>query len=629
MSTQKTAPRKEAVALLALGALGVVFGDLATSPLYSFRQCFIGDGAPQPTPENIIAIASMFFWTLVGVVCIKYATFVMRADHDGEGGTLALLALIYPTDPLKAATQKRLPWIALIILFGTAALYGDGVVTPAISVLSAIEGINLNGTTSTTITVPITVAILIGLFLLQSRGTGKIGFLFGPVMLLWCVSILILGTNAIIHNPAILVALNPLYALSFVLHPSASAVIVLGATVLCVSGAEALYADLGHFGLTPIRLACYTAVFPAMAVAYLGQGALALQSPKLLEFYALVPSWGVMPMVVLSTAATVIASQSLIAGAFSLTQQAVQLGYFPRMKVIHTSHTQEGQIYIPVVNTILGILCVALVIGFKESVKLADAYGLAVTLTMLTTTIAYAALTRRWQWPLIATIAVTAFFLMYDGSFLIGNLPKIPTGGWIPLTIAVCVFTIFLTWSTGRRRQARQLEMLSVPMPYFLTELDACPSTQLVGTSVYLTAHPNGVPYALNHQWNRTHALFDRVVLITIIYERRPRVHAKDRYQIEKLRDNIYRVTAHYGFMETPKGNEILAHCDQQVDEWNFKDAVFYLGESTLVPGPPGHRMNRLQRVLFGWLVHNAQPIESVLDIPPDRIVKIGVSVPV
>lgn len=622
-------PRAQATSLLALGALGVVFGDLATSPLYAFRQCFIGGGAPQPAPENVIAIASMFFWTLVGVVCIKYATFVMRADHDGEGGTLALLGLIYPTDPLKAATQKRLPWIAMVILFGTAALYGDGVVTPAISVLSAIEGINISGTTSTQITVPITVLILIGLFLLQSRGTGRIGFLFGPVMLLWCVSILILGINAIVHHPAILVALNPWHAIRFVLHPSMSVVIVLGATVLCVSGAEALYADLGHFGITPIRLAWYGAVFPAMAVAYLGQGALALESPKLLEFYALVPSWGVIPMVVLSTAATVIASQSLIAGAFSLTQQAVQLGYLPRISVIHTSRMQEGQIYVPMVNAVLGVLCVALVIAFQQSTKLADAYGLAVTLTMLTTTIAYAALTRRWGWPPAATIAVTAFFLCFDGSFLVGNLPKIPTGGWVPLTIAVVVFTIFVTWATGRRRQARQLEVMSVPVPLFLSELDAQPPTQLVGTSVFLTAHPNGIPYALNHQWNRTHALFETIVLVTIVYERRPWVRGHDRYQIEKLRDNFYRVTAHYGFMETPKGSEILAHCDKQVEEWSFKDAVFYLAESTVVPGPRGHRMPSWQRMLFGWLVTNALPIEAVLDIPPDRIVKIGVSVPV
>lgn len=625
----RAAPRAQALPLLALGALGVVYGDLATSPLYSFRQCFIGSGAPPPTPENVVAIASMFFWTLVGVVCIKYATFVMRADHDGEGGTLALLGLIFPTDPLKAAKQKRLPLIALVILFGTAALYGDGVVTPAISVLSAIEGINRSGITSTHITVPVTVVILILLFVLQSRGTGKIGSLFGPVMLVWCTSILILGVNAIVHNPAILIALNPLYAIRFVLHANMSVVIVLGATVLCVSGAEAMYADMGHFGRTPIRTAWYAVVFPAMAVAYLGQGALALQSPKMLEFYALVPSWGIMPMVVLSTAATVIASQALIAGAFSLTKQAVQLGYLPRLRVVHTSGAQEGQIYIPAINTLLGVICVALVITFKESIKLADAYGLAVTLTMITTTFAYAALTRRWRWPLIATIAVTAFFLCYDGSFLIGNVPKIPTGGWIPLTIALVVFAIFLTWSTGRRRQARHLESLSVSVEDFLKELQAKSPTELVGTSVFLTAHPDGVPYALNHVWQRTHAFYETAVLVTILFERRPWVPERERVVVEQLREDFYRVTAHYGFMQTPKAEEILMRCKAEVPHWDFEDAVFYLAESTLVPGAPGHRMPRLQRLLFGWLVHNAAPMEQLLEISPDRVVKIGVTVPV
>ena len=620
-----------ATPLLALGALGVVFGDIATSPLYAFGQCFLGANAPPPTPENVLAISSMFFWTLIGVVCIKYATFIMRADHDGEGGTLALLGLIYPTDPHKAAKQKPLPIIALVILFGTAALYGDGVITPAISVLSAVEGLDVATPGALHMAVPITVLILIALFVLQPRGTGKIGKLFGPVMLAWCIACVGFGVNSIAHHLGILAALNPLHALRFLAHPSTMVVVVLGATVLCVSGAEAMYADLGHFGIGPIRLAWYAAVFPALACAYLGQGALALNSPTTLNFYSMIPAWAIMPMVILATATTVIASQALISGAFSITQQAVQLGYIPRLKVVHTSHEKAGQIYIPFVNVTLGILCVLLVVAFKHSANLGDAYGLAVTLTMISTTIAFAAFTNRaWHWPVWQTALVTAFFLCFDGSFLVGNIFKIPTGGWIPLTIAIVVFTIFVIWNIGRRRQARAFEKMSVPIEEFMKDIDARPPTKLVGTAVFLTAHPRGVPYALTHQWLRTHVTFETVVLLTIIYERRPWVPLAERIQLEELREKtFYRVTAHYGFMETPKTGEILVLCRDKAKDNVFDDTVFYLAESTLVPGGDGHRLMTWQRILFAWMVTNALPIESVLDIPPDRVVKIGVEVPV
>ncbi|MGH7715768.1 MAG: KUP/HAK/KT family potassium transporter, partial [Vulcanimicrobiaceae bacterium] len=437
--------------------------------------------------------------------------------------------------------------------------------------------------------------------------------------------------NSIVHHPHIIAALNPLYALHFVMHPSLMVIVVLGATVLCVSGAEAMYADLGHFGVKPIRTAWYAAVFPALAFAYLGQGALALQAPNAFGFYSMVPSWGVIPMVVLATAATVIASQALISGAFSLTQQAVQLGYLPRIAVVHTSGEQAGQIYIPLINVVLGILCVLLVIVFKHSTNLGDAYGLAVTLTMISTTIAFAALTRHsWHWPWWQTALATAFFLCFDGSFLVGNIFKIPTGGWIPLVIAVVVFNIFVTWNTGRRRQARVFEKMGVPVEDFMRDLDKRPPAKLVGTAVFLTAHPQGVPYALTHQWLRTHVTFERVVLLTIIYERRPWVSADHRIQLEELRENnFYRVTAHYGFMEAPKSGEILAQCREKSKDDVFEDTVFYLAESTLVEGEKGHRLMAWQRLLFAWMVTNALPIEAVLDMPPDRVVKIGVEVPV
>ncbi len=618
------------VTTLGLGALGVVFGDIATSPLYAFRQCFLGPNAPAPTPENVVSIASLFFWTLVGVVCIKYATVIMRANHDGEGGTLALLGLIYPTDPLKAASQRSLPVIALIVLFGTAALYGDGVITPAISVLSAVEGVDVATPAAQHAAVPITILILMGLFMLQSRGTGRIGALFGPVMLLWCIALVLLGGAAIAHNPAILVALNPWYAIRFLAHANMTVVAVLGATVLCVSGAEALYADLGHFGIKPIRLAWYGAVFPALAFAYLGQGALALASPKQLEFYALVPPWALIPMVALATAATVIASQALIAGAFSLTQQAVQLGYVPRLQVLHTSPSEEGQIYMPFVNAVLGVLCVLLVLAFRQSAKLADAYGLAVTLTMLTTTIAYAELTRRRHWAWWQTVAVTLFFLCFDGSFLIGNVPKIPTGGWIPLAIAIFVFSMFVTWYRGRRRQARALERMSVPVEDFLRDLDSRPPGPLIGTAIFLTAHPSGVPFVLRHHWLRTHLMYEKVVIMTILNERRPRIADEARVSVEEIRpEAFYRVTARYGFMEMPKTAEILHHCSSKGPQFDFRDATFYLGQATIVPAPDRSRMQRWARLLFAWMLTNARPIDAMLDIPPDQVVRIGIAVPV
>ena len=632
-ATATPAPRSK-LAILAVGALGVVFGDIGTSPLYAFRQCFLGDNAPAPTPDHILGILSLIFWTLVSVVCIKYTIFVLQANHDGEGGTLALLGLLYPTESTRAYLQGALPPIAAIILFGTAALYGDGVITPAISVLSAVEGLNVWTAAAQSFTVPITVAILLGLFAFQSRGTGKIGAMFGPVMVLWFLTIGTLGAVALARHPAALAALDPLRALSFVAHGGMTTVVVLGATVLAVSGVEALYADLGHFGIGPIRLAWYAVAFPALALNYFGQGALALGDPSVLQdssFYALVPSWGLVPMVILATAATIIASQALISGAFSLTQQAVQLGYVPRVNVMHTSDEQEGQIYIPFVNAMLAILCILLVIGFKKSERLADAYGLAVTITMLTTTFAYAALTRvKWNRPWWQTAAVTAFFLLFDGSFLIGNIPKIPTGGWIPLVIALVVFTFFVTWYAGRRRHGAVLAKMSIPVDEFLRDIDARPPVPLVGTAIFLTAHPSGIPYALSHQWLRSHVTFEVVVLLTIVYEASPYVHNRRRITLEELRENtFYRVTASYGFMEMPDTHEILQGCRQADPDYDFKKTVFYLAESEIVAAKGPGAMAGWQRTLYAWMVTNSRPLSTVLKLPISQIVKVGVEIPV
>jgi KUP system potassium uptake protein len=615
------------LAPLALAALGVVFGDIGTSPLYAFKQCFTTGRGFAPTDAHVLGILSLITWALILVVCVKYATVMLRADNDGEGGTLALLAQLRPSS--RVGIPAPLNFVAYMLLFAAGMVFGDGVITPAISVLSAVEGIGVATTAAHPFIVPITVAILVGLFLVQSRGAGKIGSVFGPLMIAWFLAMAAGGGAALVHDPHVLVALNPLYAIGFITHNGAGAILVLGAVVLCVTGVEAMFADLAHFGRPAIRIAWYAVVLPALLLNYYGQGALTLGDPRVLEnpFYSLYPGWLLMPMVVLATFATVIASQALITGAFSLTQQAVQLGYLPRLRVVHTSHSVEGQIYMPLVNILLAVACLALVVVFRSSDRLGAAYGLAVTVTMLADSLVIGwVLQRRFGWKLWQAIALVALFLIVDLAFLIGNLPKFLEGGYIPVGIAVIVFTLLTTWVAGRRRLAISLSKLAVPVEEFVREVDHKPASFADGTAIFLTPHADGIPFVMRHHWLRTRILKEEVVLLTIVGTRHPYVDPAERVQIERIVPRLTRVTARYGFMETPNVNEILARCRPEIPpEIELEEADYFLARPRIVARTDKYRFPQWRRWLLSYMMRNATPLTDTLGIPPDRIIEFGV----
>ncbi|MDB5073203.1 MAG: trkD [Candidatus Eremiobacteraeota bacterium] len=619
------------LAPLALAALGVVFGDIGTSPLYAFKQCFTTGRGFTAVPEHVLGILSLITWALILVVCVKYATIVLRADNEGEGGTLALLAQLRPTS--RIGIPAPLTAVTYMLLFAAGMVFGDGVITPAISVLSAVEGIGVGTPAAHAFIVPVTVAILVGLFLVQSRGAGRIGSVFGPVMILWFAAMGIGGAVALAHDPYVLVALNPLYALGFMTHNGFAAILVLGAVVLCVTGVEAMFADLAHFGRASIRVAWYAVVLPALLLNYYGQGALTLGDPHVLgnPFYALYPGWLLMPMVMLATAATVIASQALITGAFSLTQQAVQLGYLPRLRIVHTSHTVEGQIYMPFVNVALAIACLTLVVVFRSSDRLGAAYGLAVTVTMLADSLVIGwVLRERFKWTLPMIVPLVGLFLIVDCAFLIGNLPKFFEGGYIPVGIAVIVFTLFTTWVSGRRRLAKALAALSTPVEEFVRLVDDKPATKEDSTAIFLTPHPDGIPFILRHHWLRTRMLQEEVVLLTITVTRRPYVDPPNRVKIEQIVPRLTRVTAYYGFMETPDVNDILSHCRPHVPpEIDLEDADYFLARPRIVPVHASRAFPTWRRWLLAFMMRNATPLTDSLGIPPDRIIEFGIKLPV
>jgi KUP system potassium uptake protein len=620
--------RGKRIAPLALAALGVVFGDIGTSPLYAFKQCFTTGRGFTPVPEHVLGILSLITWALILVVCVKYATIVLRADNEGEGGTFALLAQLRPTS--RVGIPAKLTAVSFLLLFAAGMVFGDGVITPAISVLSAVEGITVATHAAEPFIVPITIAILLGLFLVQSRGAGRIGAVFGPVMIAWFLAIGLGGLMALAGEPRVLVALDPRFALGFMTHNGFAGILVLGAVVLCVTGVEAMFADLAHFGRKAIRMAWYTVVFPSLLLNYYGQGALVLHDQQALRnpFYSLYPGWLLMPMVALATVATVIASQALITGAFSLTQQAVQLGYLPRLKVVHTSREVEGQIYMPFVNVALAIACLALVVVFRSSDRLGSAYGLAVTVTMLADTIVIGwVLRERFKWAVPPIVALVALFFVVDVAFLIGNLPKFFEGGYIPVSIAAVMFTLFTTWVAGRRRLAMALAALSTPVEEFVREVGDKPASKADGTAIFLTPHPEGIPFILRHHWLKTRTLTEEVALLTIVTTRRPHVDPANRVRIEQIVPRLTRVTAYYGFMETPDVNEILAHCRPHVPpEIELEDADYFLARPRIIPqtepgGFPGWR-----RWLLSFMMRNATPLTDSLGIQPDRIIEFGVA---
>ena len=618
--------RTEPLSALSLAALGVVFGDIGTSPLYAFQQCFTGEFPAAVTPQNVLGICSLIFWALVVVVCVKYVGFLLRADYDGQGGTLALLAQLIP--PKRAATPMGLGALALLVLFGSSMLYGDGAITPAISVISAVEGLDVWTRAAHPFIVPIAVLVLIWLFAVQKRGTGRIGNLFGPIMLLWFAAIAVTGIFGIFQYPKVVAALNPVYAIEFFMHNGPISLLIFGAVVLCVTGVEALYADLAHFGRKPITLAWYALVFPALLLNYFGQGALTIADPRAIHqpFFRLVPSWGIIPMVLLATVATVIASQALISGVFSLTQQAMQLGYTPRFRIVHTSRHFAGQIYMPTVNALLGIVCIVLVVTFRSSEHLGGAYGLAVTITMLTTTIAFAQLLRRrWMWPAWQWVPLITLFLLWEVSFLIGNASKFISGGWVPFAMALGLFTLFTTWNRGRRRLMDGLLEHTMPTEQFLKE--AKEPTVLSGTAFFLSPDPRGIPFVLQHQWLRTHIIHDTVVLLTIMHASAPFVHPENRIQAEQITPRLLRVKAWYGFMQEPDIHDILKHLRKSRPDIDFSHSTYYLAHPAIRDDRSPHGLPNWQRNLFRWMNRNARPLTDTLGLPPNSTIEFGVEV--
>ena len=619
-------PRGKLLAGLSLAALGVVYGDIGTSPIYALRESLHGKHGLSPTPENILGLLSLIVWALILVISIKYLAFVMRADNCGEGGMIALTALVTPTGH-KPSGRRHL--LVLIGLFGASLLYGDGMITPAISVLSAVEGLEVATPVFTPYVIPITIVILIILFSVQSRGTAKIGAIFGPVMLLWFLVLAALGLTHVIEHPAVMAAVNPVYAVRFFARNGLAGFLVLGSVFLAVTGGEALYADMGHFGKRPIRLAWFVLVLPALLINYFGQGALVIADPSAAEhpFFQLAPSWALIPLVVLTTLATVIASQAVISGAFSLTRQAVQLGYLPRVDIEHTSSTQIGQIYIPGLNWLLAIACIGLVVGFRSSSNLAAAYGVAVTTDMVFTTILFAVVARtRWNWSIAATVALAAAFLVIDLGFWTAGVTKIPSGGWFPLVIAAAVFTVMTTWKTGRAILAERLAESALPIEKLGERVAAAALTRVPGTAVYLTRDPNFVPHALLLNMRHNKVLHERIVFLALFTSTQAYVRDADRVTVETLAPNVYRVRAHYGFAEDPEVPNVIERCRQQGLDIDPSQTTFFVGRETLLATErPGMAIWRER--LFARLARNARRATRFFNIPPNRVVELGAEI--
>ncbi len=620
-------------AVLALAALGIVYGDIGTSPLYALKECFVGEHGLKPTQENILGILSLFFWSLCLVVSLKYNSFIMKANNQGEGGILALLALINNKIFGENAESPRRNTLVAMGLFGAALLYGDGIITPAISVLSAVEGLAVDSMPFakqlSSLVVPITCTILIALFLAQKKGTAGIGKVFGPVMLLWFSSIAALGLPQIIKHPQVLQAVNPLYAIKFFHEHGFHGFLVLGAVVLCITGGEALYADMGHFGPRPIRFAWFVAVFPALLINYFGQGALLLTgSPDALSnpFYALVPKALLIPMILLATVATVVASQALISGAFSLTQQAMQLGYFPRMQIVHTSGEAEGQIYVPAINYILMVACLALVCVAKSSTALAAAYGIAVTGTMSITTILFAEVARNlWRWSAFRTYLLTGLFLIIDLTFFAANAVKIAQGGWFPLMVAVMIFYIMTTWKKGRAALNNKIFEGSLPITEFVKHLNGKP--RIDGTAIVMTSNVEITPGVLLHSVKHYGSLHQIVGLLTICTDRVPEVKNQDRVKITDLGNGIFQIVVHYGFMENPDMKKIVELIGQIENCFaTIQNISFILGRVTLVMNG-GSGMSWLGKLVFAMLTRLSLNPTMFYGIPPSRVVELGTQI--
>ena len=616
-------PRGRYLAILSLTALGIVYGDIGTSPLYAMRECFHGPHAIASTADNVFGVLSLIFWALIIIISIKYCIFVLAADNRGEGGILALTAL---ATPIKIVSKSE-RWVLVVLgIFGAALLYGDGIITPAISVLGAIEGLNVATPLFAPYVVPTTIAIIVGLFLIQSRGTAKVGRLFGPVMLVWFIVIAALGIMQIVRHPSVIAAFNPIHALNFFLREGWHGFLVLGTVFLVVTGGEALYADMGHFGKRPIRIVWYTIVLPALLLNYLGQGALLIENPAVAEnpFYRLAPAWALYPLIVLATCAAIIASQALISGAYSLTMQAIQLGFMPRLKIEHTSSTEMGQIYIPGLNWALMIGCIAIVVGFGSSSNLAAAYGVAVTATMVITTVLLGVVERnKWGWSLAATLSLSGFFLVIDLAFFGANIIKIPHGGWFPLVIGALIFLVMTTWKKGRRILAARLLSRAHPIEDFLRDIARNPPVRVPGTAVFMNGTATGTPPALMHNLEHNKVLHERVVLLTVKTKQMPYVEPEDRVQVESLGHEFYRLIINYGFMEDPDIPKVLENMEPPTPSFDPMTTTYFLGRETVIASKHPDMMIWREK-LFALMSRNASSATAYFCLPPNRVVELG-----
>ncbi|NTX41546.1 potassium transporter Kup [Myxococcus sp. CA033] len=611
--------------LLALGALGIVYGDIGTSPLYALRECFTGPHGIHPSPENVLGVLSLIFWSLLTIVSVKYLMFVMRADNRGEGGILALMALVMQRQKGQQAHTAR-PVLITLGIFGAALLYGDGLITPAITVLSAVEGLSVATPVFEPFIVPITLAILVVLFLVQRHGTAGIGAVFGPVMCVWFFTLAVLGVKELVHNPAVLGALSPTHGVMFFVHNGWHGFLVLGGVFLVMTGCEALYADMGHFGYKPIKRAWFWVVLPALMLNYLGQGALLLRDASAARnpFYLLAPSWLLYPLVALSAVAGIIASQALISGAFSLTRQAMQLGYSPRMEVVHTSAEEMGQIYLPGINWALMAGVFTLVLTFRSSSALASAYGIAVSTTMVITSVmAYIVARERWGVSRKLAMPVAGFFLALELAFFSSNAMKLADGGWFPLLLAVMVFTLMTTWKRGRDILAAKLRASSIPLKELLGSFGDHPPVRVPGTAIFMTGNADGTPPALLHNLKHNKVLHEQVVLLTIQSEDVPHIPAAERVEVEPLEQGFVRVVATYGFMENPSIPDVLKRCREKGLQFQLMGTSFFLGRETLIPTKrPGMAVWR--EALFAWMSRNARSATAYFRIPPNRVVELG-----
>lgn len=611
---------------LALAALGVVYGDIGTSPLYTLRECFIGHHPLDLTQSNVMGVLSLIFWALIIVVTLKYVFFIMRANNHGEGGILALLAL-------SRSTGVRSEWLkgalALTGIFGASLFYGDGIITPAISVLSAVEGLSVAAPAFHHWTIPIAITILVCLFMFQRKGTASVGALFGPVMLLWFLTLALLGIVNIVAHPTVLAALNPWYGFLFFQQHGVGSVLVFGAVVLAVTGGEALYADMGHFGRKPIQLAWLNLVLPSLVLNYYGQGALLLENPDYISnpFYRMAPDWFLWPLLILATFATVIASQSVISGVFSVTRQAVQMGFWPRMRISHTSSREIGQIYIPQMNWLIMAAVILLILEFRSSSNIAAAYGIAVTTAMMVDTLlACFVASRLWRWPLPVVVLIGTIFFSVDALFLGPNILKIPDGGWFPLLVAGFVMLLMFTWRKGRRFLSVALANESLPLKPFIESLVLSKPTIVPGTAVFMVSSLDLVPHALLHNLKHNKVLHERVIFLTISTQEIPFVPQGDRIQVEDLAPGLFIIKGSFGFQESPDVPRLLKQCEPFGLEFDMMDTTFFLSREHLIPSKdPG--MPAILDKIFALMTRNAMTATSFFNIPPNRVVEMGTQI--